>query len=200
MNGRVVDTRTVAAVDLGAERGSRPSTLGVGTVTFLASELMFFSGLFAAWFSLRAANDPWPPDGVELDVLQTGVATAALVASSFTVHRAHRAAEAGDRSGTVRWIVVTVVLGALFLTNQAVEYVSVDFTMSSHAYGSMFFIMTGFHGLHVLGGLGVMLAVVWAVTGRTRAPLSQTVMVTSYYWHFVDVVWVAMFATIYLLS
>jgi len=190
----------VAAVDLGAERGGRPSTLGVGVVTFLASELMFFSGLFAAWFSLRAANDLWPPRGVELDVLQTGVATAVLVSSSFTVHRAHRAADAGDHPATVRWTLVTVVLGALFLTHQAVEYVSVDFTMSSHAYGSMFFIMTGFHGLHVLAGLGVMLAVVWVVTGRSRAPLAQTVMATSYYWHFVDVVWVVMFATIYLLS
>lgn len=190
----------MAAVDVGTERASRPSTLGVGVVTFLASELMFFSGLFAAWFSLREANDAWPPDGVELDVLQTAAATAVLILSSFTVHRAHRAAEAGDRSSTVRWLLVTVGLGLLFLTNQAVEYATVDFTMSSHAYGSMFFLMTGFHGLHVLGGIGVMLAVVWVVTGRTKASLDQTVMATSYYWHFVDAVWVAMFATIYLLS
>ena len=172
----------------------------MGTVTFLASELMFFSGLFAAWFSLRSANDEWPPEGVELAVLQTALATAVLVTSSFTMHRAHRAAEAGDRSGTVRWLLVTVALGSLFLTNQAVEYVAVDFTMSTHAYGSMFFLMTGFHGLHVLGGIGLMLAVVFVVSGRSRASLDQTVMVTSYYWHFVDVVWVAMFATIYLLG
>jgi cytochrome c oxidase subunit III len=190
----------VAAVDVGAERGGRPSTLGVGTVVFLASELMFFSGLFAAWYSLRSANDEWPPDGVELAVLQTAAATAVLVASSFTMHKAHRAADAGDRQATVRWLLVTVALGLLFLTNQAVEYVTVDFTMSSHAYGSIFFLMTGFHGIHVLGGIGVMLAVVWVVSGRSRAPLDQTVMVTSYYWHFVDVVWVAMFATIYLLG
>jgi cytochrome c oxidase subunit 3 len=190
----------VAAVDLGVERDRRPSILGVGTVTFLASELMFFSGLFAAWFSLRSANDEWPPDGVELAVLQTAAATAVLIASSFTVHRAHRAADAGDRAGTVRWLLVTVLLGALFLTNQAVEYATVDFTMSSHAYGSMFFLMTGFHGLHVLAGIGAMLVVSWVVSGRSRASLDQVVMVTSYYWHFVDVVWVAMFATIYLLS
>ena len=190
----------MAAVDLGTERAGRPSTLGVGVVTFLASELMFFSGLFAAWFSLRAANDAWPPGGIELDVLQTGVATAVLISSSFTMHRAHRAAGAGDRSGTVRWLLVTVVLGLLFLSNQAFEYATVDFSLSSHAYGSMFFLMTGFHGLHVLAGIGVMLAVVWVVSGRSKASLDQTVMATSYYWHFVDVVWVAMFATIYLLS
>jgi cytochrome c oxidase subunit 3 len=190
----------VAAVDVGAERAGRPSTLGVGTVTFLASELMFFSGLFAAWFSLRSANDDWPPEGVELAVLQTAAATAVLIGSSLTVHKAHRAAEAGDRASTVRWLLVTAALGLLFLTNQAVEYATVDFTMSTHAYGSMFFLMTGFHGIHVLAGVGAMLVVVWVVSGRSRASLDQTVMVTSYYWHFVDVVWVAMFATIYLIS
>ncbi len=190
----------MAAVEVGAERGGRPSTLGVGTVTFLASELMFFSGLFAAWFSLRAANDDWPPDGVELAVVQTAAATAVLIASSFTMHKAHRAAGAGDRAAAVRWLLVTAALGALFLTNQAVEYAAVDFNLSTHAYGSMFFLMTGFHGLHVLAGIGVMLVVAWVVSGRSRASLDQTVMVTSYSWHFVDVVWVAMFATIYLLS
>jgi cytochrome c oxidase subunit 3 len=190
----------VAAVDVGVQRGGRPSTLGVGTVTFLASELMFFSGLFAAWFTLRAANDVWPPEGVELAVVQTAAATLVLVASSFTMHAAHRAADDGDGRGTVRWLVVTAALGALFLGNQALEYAAADFSMSSHAYGSMFFLMTGFHGLHVLGGIGLMAVLLWVVSGRTRAPLADSVTSASYYWHFVDVVWVAMFATIYLLS
>ena len=190
----------MAAVDVGTERAGRPSTLGVGVVTFLASELMFFSGLFAAWYSLRAANDAWPPSGVELDVLQTGAATAVLIGSSFTMHRAHRAAEGGDRSGTVRWLLVTVGLGLLFLTNQAVEYVSVDFTMSSHAYGSMFFLMTGFHGLHVLGGILAMIVILARSSSpRFGAAEAPAVEVVSYYWHFVDVVWVALYATIFLL-
>ncbi|CAN5468021.1 heme-copper oxidase subunit III [soil metagenome] len=190
----------MAAVDTApTERGRGPSTLGVGTVTFLASELMFFSGLFAAWFSVRAANDEWPPADVELEVIRTGVATAVLIASSFTMHAGHRAAEAGDRRRTARWVLVTAVLATLFLANQALEYAGADFGISSHAYGSLFFILTGFHGLHVLAGIGLMLSVLWVVTGPSRAPLADPLTVTSYYWHFVDVVWVAMFATIYLL-
>jgi len=100
-----------------------------------------------------------------------------------------------------RWLALTVALGTLFLANQTVEYVNADFGMSSHAFGSLFFILTGFHGLHVLAGIALMLGVLWVVSGPTsRAPLAEPMTVTSYYWHFVDVVWVAMFATVYLLS
>ena len=89
----------------------------------------------------------------------------------------------------------------MFLTNQAIEYVELPFSISSHAYGSMFYLLTGFHGLHVLGGLGFMLGVIAIIAGRTsRAPVGPPVTVCAYYWHFVDVVWVVMFATIYLLK
>jgi cytochrome c oxidase subunit 3 len=180
-----------------------PSTLGVGVVVWLASELMFFSGLFAAWFTLRAsagAGD-WPPEGVELETLRTAIATAVLVASSFTMHIAVTRANAGDRSGAVRGLAVTATLGALFVANQAWEYAAADFSISSHAYGSIFYLMTGFHGLHVLGGLAFMAAVAGVIGGRTsRAPVAPAVDVCAYYWHFVDVVWVVMFTTIYLIS
>ena len=180
-------------------RTDGPSMLAVGTVVWLASELMFFSGLFAAWFSLRSTNDIWPPAGVELETVRTAVATAVLVASSFTMHAGTRAAEDGRSPSSRRWILLTAALGTLFLANQGLEYAGLDFSVSSHAYGSMFFLMTGFHGLHVLAGIGLMLAVLAATSGRSRMGQSGPVEVTSYYWHFVDVVWVAMFATIYLL-
>ena len=178
----------------------RPTMLAVGTVVWLASELMFFSGLFAAWFSLRSTNDIWPPAGVELETVRTAVATAVLVASSFTMHAGARAAEDGRPAVAQRWILLTAALGTLFLANQGLEYAGLDFSVSSHAYGSMFILMTGFHGLHVLAGIGLMLAVLATTSGRTRLALAGPVGVTSYYWHFVDVVWVAMFATIYLLG
>ncbi|MBW3580726.1 MAG: cytochrome c oxidase subunit 3 [Actinobacteria bacterium] len=177
-----------------------PSMLAVGTVVWLASELMFFSGLFAGWFTLRAANAVWPPEGAEVDPLRTGLATVVLLASSFTMHAGTRAAEHGDRRRAVRWVLATVVMGSVFVTNQALEYTELDFTLSSHAYGSIFYLMTGFHGLHVIGGLGLMLAVIGVGTGRTRASLAEGLTVTEYYWHFVDVVWVGMFVTIYVLG
>jgi cytochrome c oxidase subunit 3 len=89
----------------------------------------------------------------------------------------------------------------VFLANQAVENAQSSFTMDDHAYGSIFFVMTGFHGLHVIGGVLFMAAVAWLVGGRgSKAPPGPTVAVCGYYWHFVDVVWVAMFATIYLVK
>ncbi len=181
-------------------RAGRPSMLAVGTVVWLASELMFFSGLFAAWFTLRATNSVWPPEGVELDPLRTGLATVVLVSSSFTMHAATKAAEHGDRRKATRWVLITVAMGAVFVANQGLEYAGFGFSLSSHAYGSIFYLMTGFHGLHVIGGLALMMATVGVGTGRTRASLAEGLTVTEYYWHFVDVVWVAMFVTIYLLG
>jgi len=188
------------AVVTSAER--QPSTLAVGVVIWLASEVMFFAGLFAAYFTLRAGADPgaWPPEGVDLETARTALATAVLVGSSATMHMAVASARSGDRTTALRWLAMTGLMGAIFLTNQGFEYADAPFSISSHAYGSMFFLMTGFHGLHVLGGL-VLMAVVAAVVGgeRSQAPAGTVVDVCGYYWHFVDVVWVVMFLTIYVL-
>jgi cytochrome c oxidase subunit III len=187
---------TAATAGLRTER--RPSILGVGTVVWLTSELMFFAGLFAAYFTLRSVNADWPPGGVELETARTGLATLVLVGSSFTMHLAVRAAEHGDRRTAVRWVLVTAGLGTLFLANQAGEYAAASFQVESHAYGSIFYLMTGFHGLHVVAGIVLMLVAVGVIAGRSRAPAADVLGVTAYYWHFVDVVWVAMFTTIYL--
>jgi cytochrome c oxidase subunit 3 len=172
----------------------------VGTVVWLASELMFFAGLFAAYFTLRAENDPWPPESIELEPLRAAIFTVVLVISSFTMHGAVVAAKRHDRQGALRWLALTGLLGAVFLANQGLEYVGLDFRISTNAYGSIFFLMTGFHGLHVLGGLAFMVAVAGIIAGRrSRAPADHVVDMCSYYWHFVDVVWVVMFTTIYII-
>ncbi len=175
-----------------------PSLVRIGMVVWLASELMFFSGLFAAYFFLRGGDAPWPPAGVELGTGRAALFTALLVASSGTVHMAGLRADAGDERGTRRFTILTILLGAAFLANQAAEWSGLNFTPTDHAYGSLFYLMTGFHGAHVLGGLFLLATSLVVATGRTsKAPLPSTVSVAIYYWHFVDVVWVAMFATLY---
>jgi cytochrome c oxidase subunit 3 len=108
--------------------------------------------------------------------------------------------EREDRTGAVRWLAITAALGTVFLVNQLLEYRELAFSPSSHAYGSIFYLMTGFHGIHVIGGIGFMVAVAATIAGRgSAAPAGPTVTVCAYYWHFVDAVWVAMFLTLYLL-
>lgn len=173
----------------------------VGTMVWLASELMFFSGLFAAWFTLRAAAEEWPPEGVELDLGRGALFTLVLLASSATMQAAVWALErSGDRARARRWIVATVVLAVAFLANQASEWQSLDFTPSSHAYGSIFYLLTGFHGLHVLGGVLAMAGLLARMAGTTPDPgVTPGVQVVGYYWHFVDVVWIGLFTFVYVL-
>ena len=182
-------------------RASRtPDALSVGVIVWLASELMFFAGLFAGWFTLRSENHPWPPDGVELETVTTAIATVILVSSSLVMHLAVVAARKGDRTRAVRWLFVTMLMGAIFLANLAFEYHEAPFSISSNAYGSIFFLMTGFHGLHVIGGILLMAAIAAVISGRTRTPVGRSVHMCAYYWHFVDAVWVAMFLTIYVIQ
>ncbi len=180
----------------------RTPVLTVGTVVWLASELMFFSGLFAAYFTLRAtASGEWPPPGVELNVAVSGLFTLVLVASSGTMQLAGRALAAGRLPAFRGWIIATMVLAAAFLANQGHEWSSLEFSVSSHPYGSCFYVMTGFHGLHVLGGvLAMVLLLGRAGSRRFGAAEAPAVEMVSYYWHFVDVVWIGLWATLFLLK
>jgi cytochrome c oxidase subunit 3 len=178
------------------ERG--PSPINVGTIVWLASELMFFSGLFAAYFTLRGQASRWPPADVHLDTLRATEATAILVVSSATMQLAVRAVEADRRRRFLQWLSVTFVLGAVFVAVQAWDWTKLTFSISSNAYGSVFYVMTGVHGLHVIGGLLAMML----MTGRALSPRfgagdAPSVEMLSYYWHFVDVVWIALWATIF---
>jgi cytochrome c oxidase subunit 3 len=178
----------------------RTPVLLVGTVVWLASELMFFSGLFAAYFTLRATAEEWPPHDVHLDTVVSGVFTALLVLSSATVQLAVRGLARDDRRRFRVFLVVTLVLAAAFLANQAHEWANAGFAVDTHAYGSAFFVMTGFHGLHVVGGMLAMVLLLGRAAD-TRFGFSElpAVEVVSYYWHFVDVVWIGMWSTLFLL-
>jgi cytochrome c oxidase subunit III len=192
----VVDTTVTAPAH------DRTPVLTVGTVVWLASELMFFSGLFAAYFTLRAtAGGDWPPHDVELEVVTSGLFTLGLVVSSGSMQLAVRAIERGRLAAFRSWLLVTLVLAAAFIGNQIHEWSSLEFSIDSHSYGSAFYVMTGFHGMHVLGGMLAMgLLLGRAGSGRFGAADTPAVEVVSYYWHFVDVVWIGLWATLFLLK
>ncbi len=194
--------------------------VSVGTIVWLASELMFFAALFACYFTLRSATPDtvqlWAQETQKLNVPFASVNTLVLVLSSVSCQLGVFAAERGQvgRSGKVfqvgkwglrEWFVLTYAMGAFFIGGQALEYAALveeNVTIPSSAYGSIFYLTTGFHGLHVTGGLIAFLFVL----GRTFVARTftheqaVTAIVVSYYWHFVDVVWIALFATIYLLQ
>ena len=179
--------------------------VSVGTIVWLASELMFFAGLFGIYFTARATNvGEWPPPPTELNLPYALVFTIILVASSFTCQFGVWAAERGDVFALRRWYILSFVLGLIFVLGQANEYVTLvtehDTTLSSSAYGTVFYLTTGFHGLHVIGGLLAFVLLVWRTKISKFTPAQATsAIVVSYYWHFVDIVWIGLFATIYII-
>jgi cytochrome c oxidase subunit 3 len=183
---------------------TRPNMVSVGTIIWLSSELMFFAGLFAMYFTVRAAHPgDWPMEPTELDVPYALVVTLVLVSSSVTCQFGVFSAERGDVYGLRRWFILTFVLGLIFILGQANEYRSLvdeGTTISSTGYGSVFYLTTGFHGLHVIGGLiAFVYMLARSAMGRFTPAQATSAIVVSYYWHFVDVVWIGLFSTIYLL-
>jgi len=194
---------------------NRPNSIAVGTIVWLGSEVMFFAGLFAIYFTLRTSlPDLWASSTQHLDVPYALGNTIILVASSFTCQFGVFAAERLQKRATgwrpsewgmVEWFFLTYAMGAVFVTGQVFEYanlVSEGIMLSSSAYGSAFYLTTGFHALHVTGGLLAFLLTI----GRAFAVKkfghreATTAIVVSYYWHFVDVVWIGLFLVIYVLK
>ncbi len=189
---------------------TRPNVVSVGTIVWLSSELMFFAGLFAMYFTVRSVHaTDWPmhlPNGDPI-TLSVGYAlpfTVILVASSFTCQWGVFAAEKGDVYKLRRWFLLTFLLGLIFVLGQANEYrmqYADGNTLSATGYGSVFFLATGFHGLHVIGGLvAFILFLIRTALGKFTPAQATAAIVVSYYWHFVDVVWVGLFAVIYLIQ
>ena len=201
----------------------RPSMVSVGTIIWLSSELMFFAALFAAYFTIRAVSpEVWEANTEVLNIPFAAVNTTILVLSSFTCQFGVFAAERGQvgRKGSLfavrlwglrEWFILTYLMGAVFIAGQATEYAALvqegialnsGITGPDDPYGSVFYLTTGFHGLHVTGGLIAFLFVLGRTYVAKRFTHEQAVsaIVVSYYWHFVDVVWIGLFATIYLLK
>ncbi len=180
--------------------------VSVGTIVWLSSELMFFAALFAMYFTIRSVQgaEVWAEFTAELNVPYALVFTVILVASSVTCQLGVFAAERGDVYGLRRWYVLTLIMGTAFVLGQVNEYrtlVHEGLTIASAPYGSVFFLTTGFHGLHVIAGLFAFIVVLLRSTvGRFTPEKATSAIVTSYYWHFVDVVWIGLFAAIYIIQ
>jgi cytochrome c oxidase subunit III len=196
---------------------NRPNVVSVGTIVWLGSEVMFFAGLFAIYFTLRSTSpELWAEQSSILNVPYAFLITVILVSSSFTCQAGVFAAERMQprrtgplwnvrRWGLVEWFYATFVLGAIFVVGQVYEYgvlITEHVGLASDAYGSAFFMTTGFHGLHVTGGLIAFLLVIGRVFAVRRFTHKEatTAIVVSYYWHFVDVVWIGLFLVIYFLK
>jgi cytochrome c oxidase subunit 3 len=211
-----VSTATAASSTSVHVSVNRPNPVSVGTIVWLASELMFFAGLFAMYFTLRSqVPEVWADRTQMLNLTFAAINTTVLVLSSVTCQMGVWAAErfqprrtgslfAVSHWGMNEWMTLTYLMGAFFVGGQLYEYaelVQEGLTISSSPYGSVFYLTTGFHGLHVVGGLIAFLFLLGRSFGAKRFGHHEatTAIVVSYYWHFVDVVWIALFAVIYLL-
>jgi cytochrome c oxidase subunit 3 len=186
-----------------AHGASGMSTPLVGMLLFIASEVMFFGGLFAAYFNARAsvAAGAWhPPEPGHLDLPLAAVLTAILVASSFTMQFGVWAIRRGDVGKLRLWTAITLGLGVVFLAGQLYDYSQLGFGIADGVFGTVFYTLTGFHGAHVFGGaVGLTIVLARAMRGQFSARNHVAVEAVSMYWHFVDVVWIGVFSTIYLL-
>jgi cytochrome c oxidase subunit 3 len=194
-------TSSLAGTGGPAEPAQPPpaTTATFGTLVFLASDLMLFAGFFAAYFMLRGQTTVWPPTGVHLDVVGASAGTVLLVASSGTMHRATQAFRSGKAGRSRRWLAVTAALGSLFGANQLRDYLTVDFSVSDHAYGGIYWTLTGLHGAHVLTGIALIGLLAWRVTIRP-AGAGAAFDSTAYFWHLVDVVWLGLYLVIWILG
>jgi cytochrome c oxidase subunit 3 len=186
---------------------TRPNMVSVGTIVWLSSELMFFAALFACYFSIRATalgQEQWAEHTKDLNLPYALTFTVILVLSSVTCQMGVFAAEKGDVYALRRWFALTFVMGLAFVLGQANEYralVDEGIKINADGYGSMYYLTTGFHGLHVIGGLIAFIYFMVRTTMARFTPAQATAsIVVSYYWHFVDLVWIALFSMIYFLK
>jgi cytochrome c oxidase subunit 3 len=184
-----------------AHRSSRVEAPFLGMYLFIISEVMIFGAFFTAYFFIRVVGGAdWPAQGTELPKLVAGVNTCILVSSSFTLHWAETAIKKGNRVGLQAGITTTFLLGLTFLFIQINEYVHIGFSPQDHAQGSIFYGLTGLHGAHVFIGLTLLAFVtIRAFRGHFSDEQHRGVEVPGIYWHFVDVMWIVVFTTVYIL-
>jgi cytochrome c oxidase subunit 3 len=187
-----------------ANQSSRVDAATLGILLFIGSEIMLFGSFFAAYFFVRVVNpgapEEWPPAPYEFPVFVAGVNTCILVTSSFTMHWALQSIKRGNRAGMQAGLTLTFLMGVTFLLTQLLEYARVGFTPHDQAFGTIFFCLTGLHGAHVFVGLTILAAMTArAFRGHFSPDAHHGVEIGGIYWHFVDVMWIIVFTTVYIL-
>ncbi|MDX2256426.1 MAG: heme-copper oxidase subunit III [Pseudanabaenaceae cyanobacterium bins.39] len=206
MQGSIATNTSAEAIthDHGAVAGhaEHPDLRVFGLIVFLISEGMLFFGLFAAYLTFRSVATAWPPEGTpELELLLPGINTIILVSSSFVIHQADAAIKENKVKSAQLWFLATFVMGAIFIAGQIYEYQHLEFGLTSNLFASTFYVLTGFHGLHVIIGLSLIATVL--VRSLKSGHYSNTshfgIEAASIYWHFVDIVWIILFLLLYIL-
>lgn len=187
-----------------AHRSSRVDARVLGMFLFIASEAMLFGSFFAAYFFVRVVNPEapatWPPEPYHFPVFVAGVNTIILVTSSFTVHWALQSIKRGQRPAFLAGMVLTFLMGLAFLLTQVIEYLHVGFNTGDGAFASVFFGLTGLHGAHVAVGLALLgMVTIRGFRGHYSREHHHGVELPAIYWHFVDIMWIVVYATVYLI-
>jgi len=206
MTGSTLDSAKTALnyhhAEVEASHAEHPDYRIFGIIIFLIAEAMIFLGLFTAYLTFRAVAPSWPPEGTpKLELLLPGINTIILISSSFVIHNADTAIKKNDVKGLQKWFAITAAMGAIFLAGQLYEYFHLEFGLTTNLFASTFYVLTGFHGLHVAFGLVLMLGVLWRSLkqGHYSSENHFGVEAAEIYWHFVDVVWIFLFLLLYIL-
>ncbi len=185
-----------------ANHEEHPDFRVFGLLTFLLSESLMFGGLFATYLLLRSGSSVWPPEETEVELLVPAINTIILVSSSFVIHFGDTAIKKNDVAGLRKWYILTALMGIIFLGGQVYEYLSLGYGLTTNTFANCFYVMTGFHGLHVFVGVLLILGVLWR--SRREGHYSETahtgVEMAEIYWHFVDIIWIILFTLIYILT
>jgi cytochrome c oxidase subunit 3 len=184
-----------------AHRSSRVEAPTLGMLLFIISEIMIFGAFFTAYFFIRIVNhNPWPAPGTKLPEAVAGINTAILVSSSLTIHWALTSVKRGNRFGLKAGMLSTFVLGFTFLFVQINEYVHIGFSPGYSAQSTVFYALTGLHGAHVFIGLCILLTVtIRSFRGHYSPENHRGMEVPGIYWHFVDIMWIVVYTTVYVL-
>lgn len=173
-----------------------------GLLTFLASESLMFGGFFATYLFFKATTSVWPPEGTEVELYVPTINTIILVSSSFIIHFGDIAIKKNSVGWMRFWYIITAIMGATFLAGQVYEYINLGYGLTTNIFANCFYLMTGFHGVHVFVGLLLILGVLWRSfkPGHYSASKHIGVEMAEIYWHFVDIIWIILFTLIYVLS